>query len=323
MQGILIGIFLGFVVLILLTVGLGMRYFERQRRTRVSGMLRDPQTEPNAGTSAVLLQEPDAESNSFARFLGAFDFPKRWAAEMQQAAVNWSVPQLLLTMFIAGIVGFLVGTRFNIFIDPGISAGVLAVVFAMAPKLWLRQKRNSRMGKFEEQFPEALDFMARALRAGHAFPVTLSMLAQESPEPLRGEFLKVYNEQNLGESLPVVLLHLGDRVPLVDVRFFVSAVLMQRETGGNLGEILTKLAFVIRERFRLKGQVRAASAHGRITASILTVLPIITMFLLTLIAPGYLPSMARDPDGKWLILAAVVAQGVGYYFMRRIINIKV
>jgi tight adherence protein B len=323
MQGILIGIFLGFIVLILLTVGLGLRYFDRQRRTRLTGMLRDPQIEQSTGTPTVLLQDRPEDTNPLARLLGSFDFPKRWAAEMQQASVNWSVPQLLLTMFIAGIAGFVIGTRFNILIDPGISAGVLAVVFAMAPKLWVRQKRNARMGKFEEQFPEALDFMARALRAGHAFPVTLSMLAQESPEPLRGEFLKVYNEQNLGESLPVVLLHLADRVPLVDVRFFVSAVLMQRESGGNLGEILTKLAFVIRERFRLKGQVRAASAHGRITATILTILPIATMFLLTLIAPGYLPSMARDPDGKWLILAAVVAQGVGYFFMRRIINIKV
>ncbi len=323
MQGLLLSIFLGLLVLILLTVALGMRYLDRQRRTRLSGMLRDPQTEPSASGASVLLQEPETDANPVVRFLGAFDFPKRWAAEMQQAGINWSVPQLLLTMFIAGIAGFILGSRFTVLIDPSLSAGVLAIVFAMAPKLWIRQKRNARMAKFEEQFPEALDFMARALRAGHAFPVTLSMLAQESPEPLRGEFLKVYNEQNLGESLPVVLVHLADRVPLVDVRFFVSAVLMQRETGGNLGEILTKLAFVIRERFRLKGQVRAASAHVRITATIVTILPIATMFLLTLIAPGYLPSMARDPDGKWLILAAVVAQAVGYFFMRKIINIKV
>jgi tight adherence protein B len=323
MQGVLLAIFLGIVVLVLVTVGLGLHWYDRQRRTRVSGMLRDPQVELAAGQATVLLQEAGGDNSPITRYLAAFDFPKRWAAEMQQAAITWSVPQLLLTMFVAGLAGFVVGTRFNILIDPGISAGVLAVVFAAAPKLWIRHKRSARMSKFEEQFPEALDFMARAMRAGHAFPVTLSMLAQESPEPLRGEFLKVYNEQNLGESIPVVLLHLGDRVPLVDVRFFVSAVLMQRETGGNLGEILTKLAFVIRERFRLKGQVRAASAHGRITATILTILPIATMFLLTIIAPGYLPSMARDPDGKWLILAAVVAQGVGYAFMRKIINIKV
>ena len=322
MQGILAVVFFAILVLILLTVGLGLHYLDRQRRSRVSGMLREPQAEQSTGQSSVLLEQRE-DSNPLGRLLSVFDFSKRWTSEMQQAAIGWSVPQLLLTMFVAGIAGFLIGSRFNILIDPGISAAVMGCVFAYAPKLWVAHRRKSRMAKFEEQFPEALDFMARAMRAGHAFPVTLSMLGQESPEPLRGEFLKVYNEQNLGESLPVVLLHLADRVPLVDVRFFVSAVLMQRESGGNLGEILTKLAFVIRERFRLKGQVRAASAHGRITATILTVLPIVTMFLLTIIAPGYLPSMVRDPDGKWLILAAVVAQGVGYYFMRRIINIKV
>ena len=322
MQTTLAAVFLGILALILVTVGVGMQYVERQRRKRVGGMLRDPQVPAGTHTPTVLLQS-GADSNALDRTLNHFDFTRKWAAELQQAGLTWSVPQLLLTMFVAGLAGFVVGTRFNILIDPGLSTLVVTLAFAMAPRLFVRHKRNSRMAKFEEQFPEALDFMARALRAGHAFPVTLSMLAQESPEPLRGEFLKVYNEQNLGESLPVVLRHLGDRVPLVDVRFFVSAILMQRETGGNLGEILTKLSFVIRERFRLKGQVRAASAHGRITATILTVLPIVTMFLLTLIAPGYLPSMARDPDGKWLILAAVVAQAVGYFFMRKIINIKV
>jgi tight adherence protein B len=112
-------------------------------------------------------------------------------------------------------------------------------------------------------------------------------------------------------------------MPLVDVRFFVSAVLLQRETGGNLAEILTKLSYVIRERFRLKGQVRAASAHGRITALVLTILPIVTMLALMVIAPGYLQSMAEDPDGKYLIIGAILGQGLGYYFMRRIINIKV
>ena len=321
MQLLLVLVFLGILVVLLLSVGLGLQYFEKQRRNQVSGMLRDP-VAPASASAAVLLNS-ERDRNSVERVVSSFDFSKRWTAKMQQAGINWSVPQLLLTMFIGAIIGFALGCRFNVLIDPGLSAGVLAVFGALAPRIYVRRRRNSRMAKFEEQFPEALDFMGRALRAGHAFPVTLSMLSQESPEPLRGEFLKVYNEQNLGESIPVALMHLADRVPLVDVRFFVSAVLMQRETGGNLGEILTKLAFVIRERFRLKGQVKAASAHGRITATILTVLPIITMVLLTIIAPGYLPSMARDPDGKWLIVAAVAAQAIGYFFMRRIINIKV
>jgi tight adherence protein B len=113
------------------------------------------------------------------------------------------------------------------------------------------------------------------------------------------------------------------RLPLVDVRFFVSSVMLQRQTGGNLSEILVRLSYVIRERFRLKGQVKAASAHGRMTAGILTAMPIVLMVALLFVAPGYLQGMARDPDGKYLIIAAIVAQGLGYFFIRRIINIKV
>jgi tight adherence protein B len=112
-------------------------------------------------------------------------------------------------------------------------------------------------------------------------------------------------------------------VPILDVSFFVSAVMLQKETGGNLSEILTKLSYVIRERFKLKGQVKAASAHGRITGLILTIMPIVLMFALLAVAPGYLQSMAKDSDGKWLIVGAICGQFLGYYFIRRIINIKV
>jgi len=199
----------------------------------------------------------------------------------------------------------------------------VAAFFGALPWLYMVHKRKKRLEHFEAQFPESLDFMARALRAGHAFTVSLEMLAKESPEPLRSEFLKVYNEQNLGEQLPVVLQHLTTRVPLLDVKFFVAAVLLQRDSGGNLGEILTKLAYVIRERFRLKGQVRAASAHGRITALVLTALPIVTVLALTVLAPSYLPSLMKDPDGKYMIVAAIAGQILGYFVMRKIINIKV
>jgi tight adherence protein B len=149
------------------------------------------------------------------------------------------------------------------------------------------------------------------------------MLGEESPDPLGMEFRTLFNEQNLGAPLEVAFANLIQRLPLLDVRFFVSSVLLQKQTGGNLSEILVRLAYIIRERFKLKGQVRAASAHGRLTAIILTIMPIVLMFALFVIAPGYLQSMAKDPDGKWLIVAAIIAQGLGYFFIRRIINIKV
>ena len=161
------------------------------------------------------------------------------------------------------------------------------------------------------------------MRAGHAFSVSLEMMADESPEPIGIEFRQVFNEQNLGAPIDVALKNLGQRVPLLDVRFFVSAVLLQRETGGNLAEILTKLSQVIRERFQLKGKVKAVSAHGRMTALILCVMPLITMMLLSVIAPTYLASMAGDYHGKLLIVGAIMGQILGYLWMRKIVNIKV
>jgi tight adherence protein B len=137
------------------------------------------------------------------------------------------------------------------------------------------------------------------------------------------EFRTLFNEQNLGAPIELALRNLTERVPLLDVRFFASAVMMQRLTGGNLSEILARLAYVIRERFRLKGQVKAASAHGRLTAAILTLLPICTMLALLFVAPGYLQGMANDEDGKYLIGGAIVAQILGNFFIKKIIDIKV
>ena len=179
------------------------------------------------------------------------------------------------------------------------------------------------MNALEEQFPDALDFLARSMRAGHAFSISMEMLGEEIADPLGQEFRALFNEQNLGAPLDIALRNFGERVPLLDARFFISSVLLQKQTGGNLSEILTRLAYVIRERFRLKGQVKAASAHGRLTATILTMLPIVTMVGLLLVAPGYLQGMASDSDGRIMIGAAIGAQLLGNFFIKRIINIKV
>ena len=159
----------------------------------------------------------------------------------------------------------------------------------------MRHKRKKRLDALEEQFPEALDFLARSMRAGHAFSISLQMVGEEIVDPLGQEFRTLFNEQNLGAPLDIALRNFTDRVPLLDCRFFTSSVLLQKQTGGNLSEILSRLAYVIRERFRLKGQVKAASAHGRLTATILTLLPVATMLGLLVVAPGYLQGMACRP----------------------------
>jgi tight adherence protein B len=207
------------------------------------------------------------------------------------------------------------------FVALSILLGALAL--GSFPYLYVRTKRRKRLAEIEAQLPEALDFLARSMRAGHAFSISLEMLGQESPDPLGQEFRVLFNEQNLGAPVDVALQNFSDRIPLLDIRMFVSTVLLQRQTGGNLSEILIRLAYIIRERFKLKGQVKAASAHGRMTAMILSILPLFMLLALPIVAPGYLSGMAADPDGKWMIAGAIVAQLLGYYIMRRIVDIKV
>ena len=206
---------------------------------------------------------------------------------------------------------------------------VLLSVFAFAfvlgglPYFYVRHKRNSRLKELEEQLPDALDFLARSMRAGHAFSISLEMIGTEMPDPMGQEFRAFFAEHNLGAPIEVAMANFGKRVPLLDVRLFISSVALQRQTGGNLSEVLTRLAFLIRERFRLRGQVKAASAHGRLTSAVLTILPLVMIFLLNFVAPDYLPTMLKDPDGKYMVMAAVIFQVLGYVIMRKIVNIKV
>jgi tight adherence protein B len=250
-------------------------------------------------------------------------FSRRAQEQIQQAGMTWSSTRLLTLMALLGVAGVVLGTMLPFLVNGPITAAVLGLGCSTLPYLYVRHKRQTRLDTLEEQFPEALDFLSRSMRAGHAFSISLEMVGEELADPLGQEFRGLFNEQNLGAPLDVALRNFGLRVPLLDVRFFTSSVLLQRQTGGNLSEILTRLAYIIRERFRLKGQVKAASAHGRLTATILTLLPIGTMLGLLLVAPGYLQAMAADSDGKLMIGGAIVAQVLGNFFIKKIINIKV
>lgn len=315
--------FLVIFALVMVAVSVGWNFVEAQRKKKVMGMLEVAAGGEPAPESTLLKETATEGGDGLDRVLNRFNLVRKLTEHIQQAGLEWTAGRVLL-MTVAGVViGALLGIRFRVLMFQGLSMAALALLFGSLPYLYVMRKRAKRLGQFEEQFPEALDFLARAMRAGHAFSVSLEMLADESPEPLALEFRKVFNEQNLGAPIEVALQNLSVRIPIVDVRFFVSSVMLQKETGGNLAEILTKLAYVIRERFRLKGQVKAASAHGRITGTILTIMPIVMVFALSVVAPGYLEGMAKDPDGKWLIVGAIVGQFLGYFFIRKIINIKV
>jgi tight adherence protein B len=309
-------------VVVLLSVSAGTKFFDARRKQRMTSMIETASGQPTLTVATLLKEiEPD-KPGGLKGLLQSLQFSRHAQTELQQAGLNWSSSRLMGAMALAAIPGLGLGGLIPILYGP-VSAIALAVLCGLIPYLIVRKKRLARLSRFEEQFPEALDFLARSMRAGHAFTISLEMLGDELADPLGQEFRTLFNEQNLGAPMDVALRNFTERVPLLDARFFTSTVLLQKQTGGNLSEILSRLAWVIRERFRLKGQVKAASAHGRLTATVLTLMPIGTMIGLLLVAPGYLQAMAQDSDGKWLIGGAVAAQVVGNYFIKKIINIKV
>lgn len=194
---------------------------------------------------------------------------------------------------------------------------------ATLPIAFVAIKRRLRLKKFEEHFPEALDLLNRAIRAGHAFTTGLSMIASEAPEPIAGEFRTTFEEQNFGLPLRDVLQNLSDRVPLIDVRFFVTSLLIQKETGGNLSEILDSLARVIRDRFRIHREVKIKSAHAKLTAAILIALPPITVLALRIISPRYIRVLFEDPIGPKILWGAATLQILGSALLWKIARIEV
>ena len=321
-----VGVVVAFVVvfvLVLLAVSVGFKFFDALRKKQVAEMLQTASGETVVKVSNLLKEIETDKPTGFKAFIKSFQFSRHAQQQIQQAGMTWSSTRLLTAMALAMLPGLGIGSLLPVLMNGPVTAIVLALVFALLPYLYVRRKRATRLNKLEEQFPEALDFLARSMRAGHAFSISLEMLGEEIADPLGQEFRALFNEQNLGAPLDIALRNFGERVPTLDARFFISSVMLQKQTGGNLSEILSRLAYVIRERFRLKGQVKAASAHGRLTATVLTLLPVGTMLGLLAVAPGYLQSMADDPDGKKMIGGAIVAQILGNYFIKKIINIKV
>ncbi len=323
MQAVLVLLFVVVFGVVLLTMRAGQKYFANRQKQRVAEMLQGPDAAKVRLETKILKEGGDRDRSALDDVLKKLNFFRTAEADLQQSGLAMSLTALVAQMTILMIPGVFIGLRLNPLMYPALTGAGCAFALATLPYLRVRRARNKRLRAFEQQFPEALDFLARAMRAGHAFSISLEMLSEETPPPLGQEFRKVFSEHNLGLPIETALGNLVSRVPLIDVSFFVSAVLLQRETGGNLSEILTKLAAVIRDRFKIKGQVAAASAHGRITGTILTLMPVALMLGLMIVAPRYLKSMADDPDGRLLIGGAIIGILLGHYCIRRIIDIKV
>ncbi len=226
----------------------------------------------------------------------------------------------LLSAVTCGVIAFLAGGSSQ---WAPIVAWVAMILGGILPYSYVSYKRTKRFQRFEELFPEAIDTLARAVRAGHAFTIALEMISNEVSDPIASEFRKLFEEQKFGLPVRDALMNLTDRVPLVDVKFFVTAVMLQRETGGNLAEILDNLSYVIRERFKIMRQVRVYTAQGRLTMMLLMGLPPIIVVTMLIMNPSFIRPLFADPIGHVLVVAGITLQTLGYFVIRKIIQIQV
>jgi tight adherence protein B len=269
---------------------------------------------------SVVAQAPSGRVPAVDRLLGHLPGTGSLARLIAQSGVQTTPGTIVVMSIGAAIAAGLVAT---VIVRHPLAVPLAGVAGLAAPFLWLMRCRTKRVARFEEQFPEALDLMARAIRAGHAFQTALGMVADELPAPVGPEFRKAFEQQNFGLPLREALNELADRIPLLDIRFFVTAVTIQRESGGNLSEILENLAHVVRERFKIRRQVRTHTAHGRFTGYVLLALPAALAIALARLNPEQMNLLFRESMGRTMLMGAVVMQTIGYFWIRRIIKIEV
>jgi tight adherence protein B len=249
-------------------------------------------------------------------------FPASFSVKnlIAEAGSNWTVGR-----FLAGTALAFVATAWfaNFWVPNIVFVLVLAVVAAAGPYMYLRFKRASRFRRFNAVLPDAIDLMSRALKAGHSITSAVEMVAQEISDPVGAEFRRLFEEQNFGLPLREAMLNLIKRVPIADLQFLVTAILVQKETGGNLVEVLDKTAGVLRDRMRLQGQLRIYTAQGRMTGWILCILPFVVFGLISLVNPQYARILTQDPLGQKMIAVGMILMILGVWVIRRIVDIKV
>jgi tight adherence protein B len=304
--------------------------------TAFSWLLSGPARKQQIVTRLRAIQEAAGRSDAEAVSLLKHDlgetlpFHRRWIATfpgipqvrlfLDQAAVGMEAEAFV---GLSALIGFGLLTVLVLAGFPALYGMLMGIGAAVIPGIVVYLKRESRFRKFEELFPEAIDQLARAVRAGHAFTSGFELIGQELPDPVGQEFRTTYAQQNLGVPLPIALQNFAARVPLPDVRFFAAAVQIQRESGGNLGEVLDSLSQVVRERFKLLRQVRVFTAEGRLSMYVLLAVPFIAGFALYAMNPEYMTPLLTDPKGHVILTVAAIMQVVGFLIIRRMIRFKV
>ena len=314
-------------------IGAGLVMAAYVGTTKVPGMLAQrklmgrlqslsaPVDEPDAVKAATLVKVSNAGVvPGFDRMIAATARGSALSRWIEQSGMKASISGVLLVaLVLAGLTAFVAMMVTHTTMSMPVGG---AIGFSM-PFMVLRFKRTRRLRAFEEAFPEALDLISRALKAGHAFATGLKMVADEMAEPVGPEFRKTFDEQNFGLPLKDALENLTYRIPLLDMRFFATAVLIQRETGGNLSEILENLAHVVRERFKILRQVRVYTAHGRLTGYVLLALPAVLAIALSFINPEHMNLLFRERMGQIMLMVAIGMQFLGFLWIKQVVKIEV
>jgi tight adherence protein B len=259
-------------------------------------------------------------TGALARAFTKFSFTARFQRTLEQANVRWSAAQTLVNLtaiacvLLAGLLAFRIA--------PLVALGTALATFVV-PILYLTRRRNKRLKKLTLQLPDVFELLGQALRAGNSLATAMQLVAKELPDPAGTEFGRVFHEQNLGLKIEDALKNMADRTGVLDVRFFVTAVLIQRQVGGDLAEVLDKIGAVIRERLQLFGTVQALTAEGRLSGYVLLGLPVLVFFILMYVNPQYMSLLYTDATGKTMLTVAIVMQLMGWALIKKIVNIKV
>jgi tight adherence protein B len=321
----LIAVLLVFCSTALMVVGIGMFFVRQQSRSvdklmmaRMSAVL----ASSGAGEEELSILKDSTLSGigPLQRALLRFRAGGKLKRLLEQADLKMKTGTLVLLIACCSVAGFLAALGFRLGIMVALASGVLG---GFLPVLVVMRMRTKRFRRFEAQFPDAIDLLSRAIRAGHAFNTGIKMIADETPDPMSKEFQKVFEEQNYGLPLKTALLNLLERIPLLDLKLFVVAVLIQRQSGGNLAELLSKIATTIRERFRIFRQLKVHTAQAKLTGIILMCLPPVMGCITLALNYEYMKIIFQDPWGIRLLIAAAVLQLTGLLWIRKIVNIEV
>jgi len=281
--------------------------------------LREVEQAQDAARS-ILRDEAVSTLPALDRLLGGREVTARLTDRLQRAGLEMSPGVFVLA---SGITAFGVMILGRVFTGSVLGAAIGTAIGVALPMLWLGMMERKRVHTFQEQLPDALDMLVSAMKAGYSFQAAMKFIGEEIPEPLGPEFARFYEEQRLGMEVRTALLALQERVDSIDLRMFVTAILIQRETGGNLSEVLGNIGAVMRERFRIRGEIETLTAQGKMSAKIMSALPVLVYFATSALNPKYMDDMRASPVGVMMLVAAVVFVILGYFAMMKLAAVEV